>query len=165
MQTNSAGRSGVRIIAGAFFVLALALVGGALLDAGATLRLLHGRVETDGRIVDVQMVHRVRKSGYKYMPVFRFVMQNGQSYMVRSNKGANPPAFKVGDAVKVCYNRDHPELAVIDSFEQLWAGDTMVGCVGLLMFGMGALFLRGRSGARQKYVVVMGDQPAGEGGS
>jgi hypothetical protein len=165
MQPNLAGRAGTRIVAFAFFVLGLALLGGALINVSATLRLLRGSIATDGRIVDVQRVHRVRRTGYTYMPVVRFTMQNGQIFMVRSNKGANPPAFKLGDAVKVYYKPDHPEWAVIDTFGQLWAGDTVLGCVGLLMMGMGGLFLRGRGVARQRHVAVMDDQSQGRGGS
>ena len=83
--------------------------------------------------------------------------------MVRSNKGANPPAFKVGDSVKVYYMPDHPELAVIDTFQQLWAADTGLAFVGLVLMGMGGLMLRGQGMARQKYSVVIGGQPGANG--
>jgi len=108
----------------------------------------------DGKIVWMERVHRVNRTGYWYMPVVRFPLENGQAFTVRSNRGSNPPALKVGDAVKVYYKPDHPELALINTFEQLWAADTGLAFVGVVMMGMGGLMLRGRGVARQRYVVA-----------
>ena len=71
--------------------------------------------------------------------------------------------MKVGDAVKVYYKPDHPELAVINTFEQLWAADTGLAFVGLMVMGMGEVLLRGRAVGRKKYAVGMGDQPGSNG--
>jgi Protein of unknown function (DUF3592) len=159
MLPRSTSPLGFRLIVGAFFLLGLGLVVGALVNAGSTVRLLRASWVADGKIIWMDRVHRVHRSGYVYMPVFRFVMENGQTFMLRSNKGSNPPAFKVGDAVKVYYKPDHPELAVINTFEQLWAADTGLACVGLIVMGMGALMLRGRGLARLKYRAVVNDPP------
>lgn len=135
-------------------MLGLALDCIALTNAISTIRLLRESVGVDGKIVWMERVHRVNRTGYWYMPVVRFPLENGQAFTVRSNRGSNPPALKVGDAVKVYYKPDHPELALINTFEQLWAADTGLAFVGVVMMGMGGLMLRGRGVARQRYVVA-----------
>ncbi len=163
MQATAASRAPFLVIVSAFFLLGLTLDCVALFHAASTVRLLRESVSVDGKIVWVERVHRVNRTGYWYMPVVRFPLENGQIFMVRSNKGANPPAFKVGDAVKVYYKPDHPELAVINTFQQLWAADTGLAFVGLVVMGMGGLMLRGRGMARQKYSVVIGGQTGANG--
>lgn len=135
-------------------MLGLALDCIALTNAISTIRLLRESLAVDGKIVWMERVHRVNRTGYWYMPVVRFPLENGQAFTVRSNRGSNPPALKVGDAVKVYYKPDHPELALINTFEQLWAADTGLAFVGVVMMGMGGLMLRGRGVARQRYVVA-----------
>jgi len=154
MQNNSASRVGFRVIVSGFLLLGLALDCIALTNAISTIRLLRESVGVDGKIVWMERVHRVNRTGYWYMPVVRFPLENGQAFTVRSNRGSNPPALKVGDAVKVYYKPDHPELALINTFEQLWAADTGLAFVGVVMMGMGGLMLRGRGVARQRYVVA-----------
>jgi len=160
MQTNSSSRVGFRIIVSAFLLLGLVLDCIALMHAVSTIRLLRQSVAVDGKIVWMDRVHRVNRTGFWYMPVVRFPLENGEAFTVRSNKGSNPPAFKVGDAVKVYYKPEHPEWALINTFDQLWAADTGLGFVGIVVMGLGALMLRGRGMARQRYVAVMGDQTA-----
>lgn len=154
MQNNSASRVGFRVIVSGFLLLGLALDCIALTNAISTIRLLRESLAVDGKIVWMERVHRVNRTGYWYMPVVRFPLENGQAFTVRSNRGSNPPALKVGDAVKVYYKPDHPELALINTFEQLWAADTGLAFVGVVMMGMGGLMLRGRGVARQRYVVA-----------
>jgi hypothetical protein len=154
MQNNSASRVGFRVIVSGFLLLGLALDCIALTNAISTIRLLRESVAVDGKIVWMERVHRVNRTGYWYMPVVRFPLENGQAFTVRSNRGSNPPALKVGDAVKVYYKPDHPEWAVMNTFDQLWAADTGLAFVGVVMMGMGGLMLRGRGVARQRYVVV-----------
>ena len=142
------------MIVSGFLLLGLALDCIALTNAISTIRLLRESLAVDGKIVWMERVHRVNRTGYWYMPVVRFPLENGQAFTVRSNRGSNPPALKVGDAVKVYYKPDHPELALINTFEQLWAADTGLAFVGVVMMGMGGLMLRGRGVARQRYVVA-----------
>jgi len=163
MPANFVSRIGFRVIVAGFFLLGLTLDCIALMSAISKIRQLHESVAVDGQIVWLERVHRVHRTGYWYMPVVRFPLENGQTFMVRSNKGANPPALKVGDAVKVYYKPDHPELAVINTFEQLWAADTGLAFVGLMVMGMGEVLLRGRAVGRKKYAVGMGDQPGSNG--
>jgi hypothetical protein len=139
MQSTSPGRVVFRL---AILVIGLLFLGRALYGALSTESLLRESIAVDGRIVAVQQVHRVGRSGLTYAPVFRFEIENGQPFTVESNVHSNPPEFKVGEAVKVYYKRDHPEWAVIDSLGQLWMGNVALAFVGLVFIGMSALLSR-----------------------
>jgi hypothetical protein len=56
-----------------------------------------------------------------YVPVVRFALPGGQTYVVRTTSGTSPPEFQVGQHVTVIYDPRHPESAVIDSWGDLLA--------------------------------------------
>jgi hypothetical protein len=143
------------------FRLIVFVVGGLFLGRAAygaleTASLLHASIAVDGRIVGEAEMHKATRSGLTYAPVFRFTLENGRPYFVQSGVHANPPEFKMGEAVKVYYRRDHPEWAVINSLGQLWMDDVALAFVGLVFVGLGALMARGRKGGRQVVVVPLG---------
>jgi hypothetical protein len=106
----------------------------------------------DGRIVGLEQLHRVNRSGLTYAPVFRFTLESGQPFTVESRVHSNPPEFKVGEAVKVYYKRDHPEWAVINSLGQLWMGDVALAFVAAVFIGMSTLLSR-----KSRQVVVVSE--------
>lgn len=142
-----------------FFVVGPLFLGRALIGALSTESLLRESIATDGRIVAIDQVHRVHRSGLTYVPVFRFTLENGQPFTVASRAHSNPPEFKLGEAVKVYYKRDHPEWAVINSLGQLWMGDVALTFVGVVFVGLAALLSRARNSGRQ-VEVVSGDGSA-----
>ncbi len=151
MQSSSPGRVAWLVIRLAILVVGLLFLGRALFGALSTESLLRESIAVDGRIVAMEQMHRVRRSGLTYAPVFRFTLENGQPFTVESKVHSNPPEFKVGEVVKVYYKRDHPEWAVINSLGQLWMGDVALAFVGAVFIGMSALLSR-KSG-RQVVVV------------
>ena len=128
----------------AILVVGLLFLGRALYGALSTASLLRDSIAVDGQIVAVEQMHRVHRSGLTYAPVFRFTLENGQPFSVESQVHSNPPEFKVGEAVKVYYKRDHPEWAVINSLGQLWMDDVALVFVGAVFIGMSALLSRKR---------------------
>ena len=153
MQSSSPGKIVWLAIRMTFCFVGLLFVGRALWGALSTESLLRESIAVDGRIVSIDQVHRVRRSGYTYVPVFRFTLENGQPFTVASGVHSNPPEFKLGEAVKIYYKRDHPEGAVINSLGQLWMGDVALAFVGLVFFGMGALLSRANKNVRQVWAV------------
>jgi hypothetical protein len=153
MQASPPGRVARLVIQSVFFLVGLLFVGRALYGALSTESLLSESIAVDGRIVGLEQMHRVNRSGYTYAPVFRFTLENGQPFTLESRVHSNPPEFKVGDAVKVYYKRDHPEWAVINSLGQLWMGDVALAFVGLMFVGMGALLSRASKNVRQALVI------------
>jgi hypothetical protein len=142
-----------------FVFAGLLFLGRALIDALSTESLLRESIAVDGRVVALEQVHRVQRSGFKYVPVFRFSLENGQPFTVASRVASNPPEFKLGEAVKVYYKRDHPEWAVINSLGQLWMGDVALAFVGVIFVGFGTVLSRAGKSGRQ-VVVVSDDVPA-----
>jgi hypothetical protein len=69
-----------------------------------------------------------------YYPVVTFTTQDGRKVEFRSNMGSNPPAFRVGEIVRVRYLPDDPDSAGIEAFFSPWFLPLMFG-------GMGAIFL------------------------
>jgi hypothetical protein len=153
MQSSSPGQVGWLVFRLAFCVVGLLFLGRAVFNALSTESLLRESIATDGRIVAVERVHRVQRSGFKYVPVFRFTLENGQPFTLASGVASNPPEFKVGEAVKVYYKRDHPEWAVINSLGQLWMADVALAFVGAIFIAFGTVLFRARQSGRQ--VVVM----------
>ncbi len=153
MESSSRARVARLVIQSVFFLVGLLFLGRALYGALSTESLLSQSIAVDGRIVWLEQLHRVNRSGYTYAPVFRFTLQNGQPFTVQSRVHSNPPEFKVGDAVKVYYKPDHPEWAVINSLGQLWMGDVALAFVGLVFSGMGAVLSRASKNVRQVWAV------------
>ena len=85
----------------------------------------------EGRVVDV--VSRTKTSGGErktnFYPVVEFRTADGESVRFESSTGSNPSAYRVGDAVKVRYDPQTPQSAVIDSWE-LWLPSSIVIGVG-----------------------------------
>ncbi len=132
-----------------FCFVGLLFLGRALWGALSTASQLRESIAVVGRIVSIDQVHRVRRSGFTYVPVFRFTLENGQPFTVASGVHSNPPEFKLGEAVKVYYKRDHPEGAVINSLGQLWMGDVALAFVGLILIAFGTVLTRARKGGKQ----------------
>jgi hypothetical protein len=54
-----------------------------------------------------------------YAPIVEYVV-DGETYTLNSTSYSSPPAFHVGQAVRVAYNRDNPSQARLDNFWELW---------------------------------------------
>lgn len=142
MQSSSPGRTAWLVFRLAIFAVGLLFLARALYGALSKESMLRESIGVNGRIVALEQMHKVRHSGLTYSPVFRFTLENGQPFTVESQVHSNPPEFKVGDAVKVYYKRDHPEWAVINSLGQLWMGDVALAFVSAVFIGMSSLLSR-----------------------
>lgn len=91
----------------------------------ATMLLAEGKV--------VEVVSRTKTSSGErktyFYPVVEFRTADGESVRFESSTGSNPSAYRVGDAVKVRYDLQTPQSAVIDSWE-LWLPSSIVIGVG-----------------------------------
>jgi hypothetical protein len=67
-------------------------------------------------------------------PTVRFRNAAGHAFTFESGTGTGGDALHVGDAVRVRYQPDRPEIAEIDSFMSLW-GPTLLFAI------LGAVFL------------------------
>jgi hypothetical protein len=54
-----------------------------------------------------------------YSPVIEFTA-NGKTYSFEGGNASNPPAYHLGQKVKVLYDQSAPEKARVNSFFELW---------------------------------------------
>ena len=79
-----------------------------------------------------------------YAPVFEFKDQAGQSHVIESSLGRNPPAFEKGQKVEVLYDPASPQNAKLNEFFSLWGVAVIVGFIGMLslIFGLILFFIK-----------------------
>ena len=118
-------------IAGAIFFTAQ---GTAVIAFGLVLFLesknfvVHATQQTSGTIVGF-----VVPSGRRLtpIPVFEFTDSFGTLHTNYNSSRQDPPAYKIGELIKVRYRPENPETARIDSFAELWLFPTFLLGIGL----------------------------------
>lgn len=113
-----------------------------------TAGLVSVTVGADGTIVEFQRAYSTRRSREVYLPVFRFVANDGRTYMIRADSGASFVPFKPGDHVRILYFKDHPETARINSIAQLWMPQLILGFFGLVFTSFSVRIIRRRPSRR-----------------
>ena len=98
------------------------IIGSGVLFFGLQLRTwtqneIATMLPAEGRVV--QMVSRTNKGSTQFYPIVEFRTAEGQTIRFQGRTGTNPPSYRVGDTVKVRYDPQTPQSAVIDSWE-LW---------------------------------------------
>lgn len=78
----------------------------------------------DGTVVDLS------HNGKGYRPVVEFVLPSSAPVRFTGSLGSNPPAFRIGEHVRVRYNPDNPQDAGIDQYWQTWFLPTFFGIFG-----------------------------------
>jgi hypothetical protein len=142
MQSATPARVLLLLIMWVFLGMGLLFLAGALIWAHFTRQFLRSSITTQGRIVALLPVRSTGRHHYLvYAPVFRFDVPGTHFATVVSHNSSSPPAFEVGQVVTVRYQPGHPEKAVIDSFEQLWLGELVLGIVGVMSIGSSLLML------------------------
>lgn len=96
-----------------------------------TYTLVKQGVHTEGQVTTLVKRTNSKNRGFVYSPVVRFRTTDGQILSFEGATGTNPPAYEVGEIVKVIYLPSKPEDASIDSFFQLWSANILVGFIGL----------------------------------
>jgi hypothetical protein len=103
------------------------------------------RLAREGSRTTALIVEMVRdhEEGGSAAPKFRFKDGEGAEHTVASNFYRHPPAYHVGDTVKVIYEKANPEHASIDSFGHLWMVPLCAAAAGgLFLLASGVLGVR-----------------------
>jgi hypothetical protein len=86
----------------------------------------HHAIRVEGRVIGFDE-HQVEDETAQtssppvtYSPIFEFKLSDGGEHVVHSAAGSNPPGFVIGQSVSVLALPNHPEIANIESFDQLW---------------------------------------------
>jgi uncharacterized protein DUF3592 len=105
-----------------------------LLAAGLLLAYSSWRLTTRGKSVEgtvVKMISSEDSDGVTYAPVVEYEA-NGNTYSYESSSYSSPPAFHVGQQVKMIYDGEHPDQARISNFVELWLAPLI-----MIPFGLG----------------------------
>ena len=82
----------------------------------------------------------------KYHPIVRFQTKDGRTIEFSPGNGSNPPMYDVNDHVRVIYNKEYPDVAVINSFIEIWLAPIIYTGLGLLLLtAFGFQCLKSRS--------------------
>lgn len=120
-----------------------------------TAGLVSATVAADGTIVEFQRAYSTRRSREVYLPVFRFVADDGHTYMLRADSNASFVPFKQGDHVRILYFKDHPETARINSIAQLWMPQLILGFFGFVFTSFSVRIIRRRPSCRNVTTTVI----------
>jgi len=94
--------------------------------------------QTQGTVIGmVQHISNHQGYGHTYAPVFTFHDKTGKEWTVTSGSGSSPPAYHVGESVKVYYSPEKPSDAEVQGFFSLWGGSFIIGIIGLVQLLLG----------------------------
>ncbi len=131
----SQGKSVGRSLQFAVFVVMLGLLFPAIFGVatyvayGSTTAFMENAEKADGVVVRL-VESRMSEGGFGYAAVIEFTPVGGRKTEFRDNSEVcNPPCKKVGERVKVLYNREDPTDVRVDSLTSNW---TWTGVLGLL---------------------------------
>lgn len=115
---------------------------GAGLLVGAAFAWLHTRrfvAEAVAGFGEVVGLREHSDDGVSYSPVVRFSGPDGRAVEFTDNVSTNPPAYAVGDRVKILYHPASPRRARIASTFRLYLLATTLGVVGAGFLAVGLL--------------------------
>jgi hypothetical protein len=140
----------------AFLLIGVSFVVGPLLlllALGSSIRMenfIRTSLAAEGTILELRPVYLPRRSRYAYRPVFRFTADDGRIWILTAASAAHlTTPFRPGDQIHVLYPRDHPELARIDTFAQLWNFPVVSGFLGAVLTLFPLLALRRKRALRR----------------
>ena len=129
----------------------LIVVGAALLILGIkmfndTQKLLQEGIKTTASVVKLIQKRNSDNDGYLYTPVFEFVDRKNTTRIFQSDVSSNPPAYKVGQKVKLVYHPKEEDEINIVSYWGLYRWTVILFSIAspFLVIGIGyLLYTRG----------------------
>jgi hypothetical protein len=122
----------MRLIVWIFLLIGPCTLAFGLLSSLRTERFVARSQPGDATVINMRQVHDPTGNVPTFAPDFSFVTADGRTFVLPSRVSSNPPEFKVGDHVPIRYELDHPELARIATFGQLWGFGAGVVLLGFL---------------------------------
>jgi hypothetical protein len=121
--------AGLLVVAGQRFTRRLAFIRNSSVAPGVVVAL---REERDG----------MEAQSFRF-PKVRFRTAAGREVTVESSMARGGAAWRLGQAVPVRYQIDHPETAEFDSFTALWGPTLVFALLAMAFGGVGAGLLSG----------------------
>ncbi|MEK6752658.1 MAG: DUF3592 domain-containing protein [Chloroflexota bacterium] len=108
---------GCALVFGNLFFMAFCLWG--VYAAVVAYRLETSGVVTEGTVVRLEESADANGGCCTYSPVIEFSV-NGQTYTFEGGTASNPPAYQIGERVKVLYDPTDPNTAQINKYSERW---------------------------------------------
>jgi hypothetical protein len=105
------------------------LASGAVVTAVGAFRFLKVAQPATGRVVALR--EHTSSDGSTYSPTIEFADPTGRIHVIESGLSASPPAYRVGEAVRVLYPPDRPTDGKLDHPVELWAAPLVLGVLSL----------------------------------
>jgi hypothetical protein len=132
-----------KIVLPVFGLIGIGMLGGAGNSYHTTSQFIDQSLKAEGLVVDLVRSRSSRSGSHKrrtsrgYAPVVEFTTESGDTIEFVSSTSSSPPRFKEGELVEVFYDPTSARKAKINRFHTLWAGTIIVGCMGVIFFGIG----------------------------
>jgi hypothetical protein len=123
----------------ALSISGLALLGAIILAAGSW-NFIQSAQSASGKVVEIRpgrAAFRDHESSVVYAPTFLFQDKHGIKHRIESKHYANPARHAVGETVRVFYDPEKPDDAMIRNFIQLWMNSLVLGAVSVVSFLVG----------------------------
>lgn len=127
---NTLRNIGILLLVNAFIALMVALT---LWFGWRSVRLTTQGERTIGQVIEMEESTDGEGGCCVYSPVVEFTA-NGRPVRFEGGNASSPPAYRVGQEVKVLYNPQDPDDASIDSFYELWLVPAILAPVDVLLF-------------------------------
>jgi hypothetical protein len=125
-----------RLFMAIFLSIGLLLLAGAAYLTFDTRSWLARSVEAQGVVVEL-VATRDRDGNVLFAPKVRFETANGKPVEFLSSLRTNPPAYAVGQSVRVLYDPEKPGSAALAGFFSLWFVPIVLGFIGTVFTAVG----------------------------
>jgi hypothetical protein len=120
-------------------------VGLLLLAAGAFVlwdswNWLDNSVEAQGSVIEMVRIRDRDSGSVSYAPLVNFRTADGRTVEFQSAVSSNPPAYTVGETVRVLYDPDRPASAAVAGMFSIWGTAIIVGIIGAVFMAFAAGF-------------------------
>ena len=122
------------ILPSIFLACGIGLLIGGLIAAARTRAFLQKAIETAGEVIALEEEPAMEAGeSCTYRPVVAFLLESQHKVQFKSMVHSNPPAYQVGEKVRVLYEKMRPQEARIKSFTSLWL-------LAMILVGLGSIF-------------------------
>jgi len=127
------------IFYGALFSIGAILAYFAFSEYSKTQTLLHKGIKTTATVKN--FVTSNSNDGTMYAPIFEFKDRQQNSHIFESGISSKPPAYKIGEKVKIIYNPLNKEKVKTISFWGLYRGSVILFMIAAPFLILGGSYL------------------------
>jgi len=122
----------------ALLFIGAAAIAGAIYLGIERADFLETAVSAEGKVVDFN--RKRSDNNYVYYPIVEFTYPGSSDAVTitfEHQSGSNPPSYFKGEQVRVLYNPDNPQNAIIDAGIMNWLGPGLAAIFGIIFFSSG----------------------------